>query len=75
MRQNESDLITAVHELCDGTQSEETIVLLKSLDRPLPENINATCLYRTNFDVNYINHEKLSVFALIFFTYFPESQI
>ena len=92
MRQNEADLITAVHELCDGTPSEETIVLLKSMDRPLPENINATCLCGTNFDVNYINNEQLedmagkelvfkakdegmSVFALIVFTYFPESQI
>ena len=63
VRQNEADLITAVHELCDGTPSEETILLLKSLDRPLPENINVTCLYGTNFDVNYINHEKLEDMA------------
>ena len=63
MRQNEADLITAVHELCDGTPSEETIVLLKSLDRPLLENINVTCLYGANFDVNYINHEKLEDMA------------
>jgi len=61
---DEADLhfvITAVHELCDGTPSEEIIVLLKSLNRP--ENINVTCLYGTNFDVNYINHEKLEDMA------------
>jgi hypothetical protein len=27
MRQNEADLITAVHELCDGTPSEETMII------------------------------------------------
>ena len=63
IRQNEADLITAVHELCDGAPSEDTIALLKTLDRPLPENTNITSLYGTNFDVNYINHEKLEDLA------------
>ncbi|CAG2255010.1 PIF1 [Mytilus edulis] len=59
IRQNEADLIKAVHELCDCSPSEETDALLKSLDRPLPDNTKMTSLYWTNFDVNFINHEKL----------------
>jgi hypothetical protein len=43
MRQNEADLITAVHELCDGTPSEETIVLLTS------ENSERICLNKFFF--------------------------
>ncbi|CAC5424370.1 PIF1 [Mytilus coruscus] len=63
IRQNEADLIKAVHELCDGSPSEETVALLKSLDRPLPDNTKITSLYGTNFDVNFINHEKLEDLA------------
>ncbi|CAC5359816.1 PIF1 [Mytilus coruscus] len=63
IRQNEADLIKAVHELCDGSPSEETVALLKSLDLPLPANTKITSLYGTNFDVNFINHEKLEDLA------------
>ncbi|VDI08317.1 Hypothetical predicted protein [Mytilus galloprovincialis] len=63
IRQNEADLIKAVLELCDGSPSVETVVLLQSLDRPLPDIIKITSLYGTNFDVNFINHEKLEELA------------
>ncbi|KAK3091790.1 hypothetical protein FSP39_022639 [Pinctada imbricata] len=56
----ESPLIKAVHELCDGRPSEETIQFLRSLDRPLnasPEDI--TRLYGTNFDACVVNQDML----------------
>ncbi|KAK3082509.1 hypothetical protein FSP39_008125, partial [Pinctada imbricata] len=60
LRQSESPLIKAVHELCDGRPSEETIQFLRSLDRPLnasPEDI--TRLYGTNFDACVVNQDML----------------
>ncbi|KAK3094086.1 hypothetical protein FSP39_024037 [Pinctada imbricata] len=60
LRQSESPLIKAVHELCDGRPSEETIQFLRSLDRPLnasPEDIMR--LYGTNFDACVVNQDML----------------
>ena len=59
LRQSEADLIAAVHELCDGSPSPETILMLKSLDRPLPDTVTPTLLFGTRFDVNYINQMKI----------------
>ncbi|KAJ8306390.1 hypothetical protein KUTeg_016935 [Tegillarca granosa] len=59
VRQEEADLIKAVHGLCDGNPDDETIQLMLSLDRPLPDNMETIHLYGTNFDVNYVNHDML----------------
>lgn len=54
-------LIQAINELCDGSPTPETEAFLKSLDRPVlnGQNQNTTFLLGTNFDVEYINQEKL----------------
>ena len=60
--QNEADLIAAINELCDGVPSMETKELMKSLQRPLPQDLQSKAIYifGTNFDVNFHNYEKLS---------------
>jgi len=68
-RQREEDLIKAVHELCDGDPSNETLALMCSLDRPLPEDNDVTRLYGTNFDVNYVNHDMLDDMEGEYFTF------
>ncbi|KAL5010533.1 hypothetical protein ScPMuIL_012838 [Solemya velum] len=57
-RQHEEGLIRAVSEPCDGNPSEETLALLRSLDRPV-EHPELTRLYGTNFDAAYINQIML----------------
>jgi hypothetical protein len=50
--------------LCDGSPSEDTFQLLKSLDSPILnalKNEDVTCLHATHFDVSYINHERLDL--------------
>lgn len=58
MRRTDQDLAVAVKELCDGSPSESTIQLMRSLDKQLdiPDVIK---LYGTNFDVRYMNEEML----------------
>jgi hypothetical protein len=59
-RQHEHDLIHAVNELCNGSPSDDTIQLLRSLDRPLDDSdSDSTKLYGTNFDVCYVNQMML----------------
>ena len=60
--QNEADLIAARNELCDGTPSDETKKLMKSLQGPLPQDLQSKAIYifGTNFDVNFHNCEQLS---------------
>jgi hypothetical protein len=51
-----------VNELCNGNPSEETLQLLRSLDRLLQtetEEADITKLYGTNFDARYINQTML----------------
>jgi hypothetical protein len=57
-RQHEEGLIRAVNELCDGNPSDETLAVLRSLDRPV-EDPELTRLYGTNFDAAYINQIML----------------
>ena len=59
-RQDEPQLVKAVKELCEGRPSEETSILLKSLDRPI-SNIEAdpVMLFGVNFDVEYMNQERI----------------
>lgn len=54
-------MIRAVAELCDGSPSEETTKLMLGLSNPLLEDPDtpAIHLYGTNFEVDYLNHEKL----------------
>lgn len=52
-------MILAVNELCDGSPSAETVVLMRSLDRPLPYNVSPTFLFGTRFDVAFINQEMI----------------
>ncbi|XP_062613763.1 uncharacterized protein LOC134275497, partial [Saccostrea cucullata] len=68
-RQNEPELVRAVTELCNGTPSEDTVQLLRSLDRTLPKNVEITRLYGTNFEINYINHECIEDENGLIFTY------
>ncbi|XP_062604432.1 uncharacterized protein LOC134266215 [Saccostrea cucullata] len=59
-RQHEKELIDAIHQLCDGSPTPETLAFCSSLDRPLfPPNAHPTLLYGTNFDVSYVNHVML----------------
>ena len=59
-RQDEPALVKAVRELCDGEPSPETSQLLKSLDRPVKDTtVEPTMLFGVNFDVDYMNHQKL----------------
>jgi hypothetical protein len=53
-------LALAVKELCDGSPSEQTIQLLKSLDKDL-DRPDVVRLYGTNFDVRYVNEEMLDM--------------
>ena len=59
VRQTEPDLIAAVNELCDGCPSPHTVAFLRSLDRPLPEQMNPTFLFGTRFDADVINQEMV----------------
>ena len=59
VRQNEKDLIKAVNELCDGTPSQETEDLLRSLKRPLPDYTDALYIFGTNQDCSYFNELQL----------------
>ena len=61
VRQKERDLIVAVKELCNGTPSEDTINLMKSLKRPLPSDTGALYIFGTNRDCEYLNELKLSL--------------
>lgn len=47
----------AVRELCDGDPSVDTNNFLASLDRPIEGD--ATLLFGTNFDADFVNQEKL----------------
>ena len=59
-RQDEPELVKAVRELCDGEPSAETNLLLKSLDRPIQNrDADPTMLFGVNFDVDFMNQEKL----------------
>ncbi|XP_061171689.1 uncharacterized protein LOC133181165 [Saccostrea echinata] len=59
-RQHEKELVDAIHQLCDGSPTPETLAFCSSLDRPLfPPNAQPTLLYGTNFDVSYVNHVML----------------
>ena len=58
-RQKESDLIEAVQELCNGTPSERTNKLMKSLSRPLDNDEGAVYIFGTNRDCDYMNELKL----------------
>ncbi|XP_060553142.1 uncharacterized protein LOC132714318 [Ruditapes philippinarum] len=60
IRQTDQDLALAVKELCDGSPSEQTIQLLKSLDKDL-DRPDVVRLYGTNFDVRYVNEEMLDM--------------
>ncbi|XP_069103900.1 uncharacterized protein [Argopecten irradians] len=60
VRQNEEDLVQAIHELCDGDPSKETEQLLRRLSRPLHNAVDVVKLFGTNFDADYINHEMLN---------------
>ena len=59
VRQNEPDLVKAIHELCEGYPSLETDELMKQLSRPLSEEANPVKLMATNFDVDFYNHDSL----------------
>jgi hypothetical protein len=58
IRQTEPDLAKAVQELCDGSPTEATIQLLRSLTVMVP-NENTIRLYGTNFDSRYMNEDLL----------------
>ena len=59
VRQHEHDLKKAVNELCEGCPSKETLELVTSLNRPLPNYDDAVFIFGTNFDVNFYNHVKV----------------
>lgn len=54
-------MIRVINELCDGNPTEETEEFVKSLDRPLQNipNNDIQYLFGTNFDVEFMNQEKL----------------
>lgn len=59
MRQDEQELITAIDETARGAVSDETHNLLKSLDRPLPTDVQPLHLCAHNADAQWYNSEKL----------------
>ena len=58
-RQSEAELIKCINNLELGNPSEETIAFLNSLDRPLPNENEATQLFARNFDVDIFNYYKI----------------
>ena len=59
IHQDKGDLISAVHELCIGTHSNTTVVLMKSLSRPIPIKESTVHMFGTNFDIDMYNHDHL----------------
>ena len=59
MRQTDATLVKAINQLCDGCPDEETEQFLKSLSRPLQEDLNVCRLFGTKFDAAYINQVYL----------------
>ena len=57
--QDEHDLIQAVQDLCIGQPSKKTVTLLKSLSHPIQINNDTVHIFRTNFDVEMYNHDRL----------------
>lgn len=58
-RQTNLNLIMSIHELCDGTPSQETNELMRGLSRPLLCDMKPIYLYATNFDVDIHNYDEL----------------
>ena len=58
-RQNEHDLISAIHDVALGNPSIQTVDFIKSLKRPLPKNLHPTYIFSTNFDCDFFNDYRL----------------
>ena len=59
VRQDDDLLIKAVRETALGCVSDEVDVFLKSLQRPIPENIQPIHLFPKNIDTTIFNNECL----------------
>ena len=59
IRQDEPKLIEAINQLCLGKPTNETIQLIKSLNRPIDIDGSTVHMFGTNFDVEFCNYEKL----------------
>ena len=69
VRQNEPDLVLAIHQLCEGCPDKNTETLLKSLNRDLTDDKGVCRLFGTNFDAAYINQYYLDAHAGELYTY------
>ena len=69
VRQNEPELVQAVHQLCDGCPDENTETFLKGLNRDLPDEEGLCRLFGTNFDAAYINQYFLDANPGDLYTY------
>ena len=59
-RQHEEDVCLAVNEVCEGQPSNQTVDVLKNLNRPLLcDTSEITRLYGRNFEVNVMNTDLL----------------
>ena len=54
-RQNDQSLIKCINELEYGNPSDESVAFLKSLDRPLSNELDCTHLFARNLDVDLFN--------------------
>ncbi|XP_033756127.1 ATP-dependent DNA helicase RRM3-like [Pecten maximus] len=59
-RQEDTTLIQCINELVIGHPSDDTVAFLKSLDRPLANEMDCIQLFARNLDVDLFNFEKLN---------------